>query len=63
MGYRDVSTPDLESRWESLRGEVAARGARPGDMAELMSLRREIDRRRGDNPPPVEIDFETYVTK
>lgn len=31
-------------------------------MEEVYKLRREIDKRKGNEPPPVDFDYEKYVT-
>lgn len=58
--YRKMSTPALVRRWERLRRRALAGGT--PDMDELSALRREIDRRKGERNPTVEIDFESYIT-
>lgn len=60
-----MSTPDLVRRWERLRDRLASK--KPSermvdDLDELMALRREIDRRRGEKCPTVEVNFESYIT-
>lgn len=48
--YRHLSVAELERIWAAKRDE-------------LIALRKEIDRRKGDVPPPTEVNFEVYVTK
>lgn len=47
---RAVPTGELERLWTEKRDE-------------LLQIRRELDRRRGDATPEVSFDFESYVTK
>ena len=59
---RYVSTPDLRKMWERERRRLAAKpDATVGDYADLIAMRAEIDRREGD-VPPVDFDFEKYIT-
>lgn len=48
--YRRLSVPELERLWASKRDE-------------LIAIRKEIDRRKGDVPPPAEVNFEKYITR
>lgn len=48
--------------WEAGRDAVVL-GAGDSDLTigDLLDMRREIDRRRGESNPTVEVDFEKYV--
>ena len=46
----NIPTPELERIWTEKRDE-------------LLKIRKELDRRKGAEPPPVSVDFESYVTK
>ena len=59
--YKSVSTSELDRRWARLRKRVIAGKGKAKDMDELNALRREIDRRRGERNPTVEVNFEDYV--
>lgn len=60
--YRTLSTADLMERWEALRQKVLNKTGVLRDMDELNALRREIDRRRGETNPTVDVNFEDYIT-
>lgn len=45
-----MSTRELEALWLKKRDE-------------LLALKKEIDRRKGEELPPQSVDFESYVTK
>lgn len=72
--YRNMSDSELNRLWGELRERIlAAKAAQVGHEAPAVSqedwdaafaMRKELDRRRGDVPPTVDIDFEgDYVTK
>ena len=60
--YRSIPLPELVRMWEAGRNAVVL-GAGDSDLTigDLLDMRREIDRRRGESNPTVEVDFEKYV--
>ena len=63
--YKAMTTEALEDLLRSL-GEACSRGSSRGRAAtlnELYAIRRELDRRRGEDNPSTEVDFESnYLT-
>lgn len=65
-GYRTIPTKRLVEMWEA--GVNAVRGRDPseltvGDFDALWEMRREIDRRRDERPPVVDVNFsKDYLT-
>lgn len=67
ISYRDVPTPELVRMWEDERERLLAGDGRgvlkPSDYDHLLAMRRELDHRRGDVNPSVEVNFERdYLT-
>lgn len=60
--YRSIPLDELVRMWESGRDALVF-GAGESDLTigDLLDMRREIDRRRGESNPTVEVDFEKYV--
>lgn len=50
MDLRAIPTEELEALWMERRDE-------------LLEIRRELDRRKGEALPEASVDFESYVTK
>lgn len=48
--YKRMTVRGLERLWQSKRDE-------------LVKIKMEIDKRKGDVPPPKTVDFEQYITK
>ena len=59
--YRSLSTAELEQRWAGLRTKIESCGGGVADIDALYAIRRELDRRRGESSPVVEVNFEEYV--
>lgn len=58
--YDGWSLPELEAEWAEKRRKITelSQGDRlPSDMDELLSMRREIDKRKGNGNPVVNVDF------
>lgn len=61
--YTSVSTDELTRQWERKRKAIAKKEDRSlGDIADLLAMRKEIDRRKGEANPTKEINFENYLT-
>lgn len=60
--YRSIPLDELVRMWESGRDALVF-GAGESDLTigDLLDMRREIDRRRGEVNPTAEVDFEKYV--
>lgn len=50
MELRNMTLQQLKELWRERRDE-------------LLMIKREIDRREGDEVPTANVDFESYVTK
>lgn len=59
--YRSLSTAELEQRWNGLRLKIESQNGGLSDIDALYAIRRELDRRRGESSPIVEVNFEEYV--
>lgn len=68
MGHRydGLSLAELEAKWAEKRrriAELSPDDRLPRDMEELLSMRKEISRRKGDLPPSVDVNYtEQYLT-
>lgn len=62
MDYSLIPFEELERMLIEKRGAILDGSAPRGSISEVYALRREIDRRKGDNPAPLPIDFEGYIT-
>ena len=65
--YDGIPLVELERVWEEKRRrivELPSCDRLPMDMEELLSMRREIDKRKGIANPTVDVNFsEDYLTK
>ena len=48
IGLKEMGVSELQQLWERKRDE-------------LVEIKMELDRRKGDVPAPVEVNFEDYV--
>lgn len=63
MDYSTISTSELVKMWEAERKHIALNDNRTiGDIANLLAMRKEIDRRNGEPKPVTDINFENYLT-
>lgn len=60
--YSDISTEELRKRWETQRTKVVNHTHTQAEMDELLSMRKELDRRKGEKKPIVDINFEQNYT-
>ena len=64
--YDGIPLVTLEAIWYEKRrriAELSAGDRLPSDMEELLSMRREIDKRRDNRNPVVDVNFsEVYLT-
>ena len=64
--YDGIPLVTLEAMWNEKRrriAELSAGDRLPSDMEELLSMRREIDKRRDNRNPVVDVNFsEVYLT-
>ena len=61
--YRSLKTGVLRKMWERERERVSRIAEpSPGDYADLLAMRRELERRSGTKNPSVEVNFEKYIS-
>ena len=56
--YRTIPTEELVRMWRERRTMVQA----PETIGELVDIRKELDRRKGNGNPSSSVDFEQFVT-
>lgn len=59
--YKDMNFSALMEEWCGLRDKVLSGDRSQRNLDRLAVLRREIDRRKGEKNPTVEVNFEDYV--
>lgn len=64
--YDGIPLATLEAEWAEKRRRIAElkpEDRLPSDMDELLSMRKEIDKRKGNRPPVVNVNFsDDYLT-
>lgn len=59
--YREMNFNALMEEWCALRDKVLSGDRSQRNLDRLGVLRREIDRRKGEKNPTVDVNFEDYV--
>lgn len=60
--YKKIETPELKRLWEAQRNKVVNHSHTQGDLDELFAMKKELDRRKGEKNPIVDINFEQHYT-
>lgn len=64
--YKSLSLPELVKKWQKKRMKLAQtddKNRKFEDIEELFAMRKEIDRRKGEKKPTVNINFaDEYLT-
>lgn len=61
--YTSLSTDELTRLWERKRKAISKKENRTlDDISDLLAMRKEIDRRKGEPKPIKDINFENYLT-
>lgn len=56
--YKSIPTPELERMWNEKRLSIRIGKYFQEDMNEVYAMRKELDRRAGNEIPPVFVNFE-----
>lgn len=60
--FKDIPTKELKELWDKKRREVL-KGHTQAELDELLTMRKELDRRKGEKKPITNINFsEQYLT-
>lgn len=62
MKYKDIPTQELKKLWEQQRNKVVNHSHSQADYDILFEMRKELDRRKGERNPQVDINFEQNYT-
>lgn len=63
MNYKNIPTQELEKMWNEKRLSITGGPGFRKDMDEVFSMKKELDRRKGDIPKGQQVNFEQqYLT-
>ena len=60
--YKSIPTPELERMWDKKRMSIRIGEHFREDLDDVYAMRKELDRRAGNEIPPVFVNFEKNIT-